>query len=109
MAFDFMHRKLDEILVNLSDQSFAHRRRIGRTDHSESARSGDDGDGVGFATRYRTVEAMRQRHQKDPFRFIMPVGLLDGAARRADRRLHLAGPVGPLLMGPQILLLAYLL
>src|SRR3974390_1933522 len=38
----------------------------------------------------------------------MPIGLLQGAARRADRLMGLAGTIGPLLAGARLGMLAHL-
>ena len=79
--------------------------RIGRTDHAERARRRHQDDRLRLAGGERGIKVLNQMQEEGPFRLVVPVGLLNGAATAVTGRTE--GParcIGAELMGGQILL-----
>jgi hypothetical protein len=76
--------QLDQILPEFRADGLANSRGIDLPEHAEGTRRSHDDQRPSFLVAERVIESARQRRQEFPLFLIVPVGLLDAAAGRAD-------------------------
>src|SRR5581483_4214691 len=81
------------------------RLRIGRTDHPQGTGWRHEDQRLGLSGSNSTVELLHQLDKESPLRLLVPIGLLDRAARAADGAVGAARRIGAERMRRRVFLL----